>query len=146
MTVIAYSNGMLAADKAATHCGFLNVVTKIYRVNGGLVALAGDSDSALDLLAWFRAGRDPKTYPECQKGENTASAIFIDADGRIWTYNKTANAQLNEQPYYALGSGRDYALAAMHLGFDARKAVEVACALDINCGKGIDVLELEPLE
>ena len=37
---------------------------------------------------------------------------------------------------------RDFALAAMHLGKSAREAVEVACALDVFCGNGIDTLEL----
>jgi hypothetical protein len=31
----------------------------------------------------------------------------------------------------------------MYLGFDAVKAVEVACALDNGCGNGIDALTLQ---
>ena len=42
-----------------------------------------------------------------------------------------------------MGHGRDFTLAAMHLGHDARTAVEVACALDAFCGCGIDTLTLE---
>jgi ATP-dependent protease HslVU (ClpYQ) peptidase subunit len=48
-----------------------------------------------------------------------------------------------EDRFTAMGCGRDYALAAMYLGHDARRAVEVACAIDVNCGCGIDTLELE---
>jgi len=48
-----------------------------------------------------------------------------------------------EDAFCAMGGGRDYALAAMFLGKSALEAVQVACALDITCGKGIDVLELE---
>ncbi len=145
MTVIAWDGKTLAADKAASCAGFKNTVTKIHRVPGGLVALAGDGDSALDLLAWFRGGRMASDYPACQKGhaDERASAIFIDQDRRIWTYDKSANAQHNEQPFIALGSGRDYALSVMFLGLGARLGVEVACALDAYCGNGIDTLELD---
>lgn len=39
------------------------------------------------------------------------------------------------------GSG-SLAVAAMHLGKSAREAVEIACLYDMNCGNGIDTLEL----
>lgn len=142
MTIIAWDGKTLAADKAATNAGFANTVTKIYRIPGGLVGFAGDGDSALDLLAWFKAGMVAADYPACQKGDNRASAIFIDDERRIWGYDKSPNAQLNEQPFAAMGCGRDYALAAMYLGKTASEAVQVACALDAYCGNGIDTLEL----
>lgn len=142
MTCLAWDGKTLAADKMASHAGVANTVTKIYRVPGGLVGLDGDGDCALDLLAWFRAGRIAKDYPACQKGESRAGAVFIDEGGRIWQYDKSPNCQRNEQAQFASGHGRDFALAVMHLGFDARRAVEVACELDIYCGMGIDTLEL----
>lgn len=143
MTVIAYKDGVLAADKAATWAGYRNTVTKIHRVPGGLVALCGDGDCALELLQWFRDGRVIADWPKAQRDkDDRGSAVFIDSDGRCLTYDKTPYPQHNEQPFYSIGSGRDYALAAMHLGHDARRAVEVACALDINCGNGIDTLTL----
>jgi len=73
-----------------------------------------------------------------------AWAVRIDSEGRILLYGSGPNPELVEDKVYAGGCGRDYALAAMHLGHDARKAVEVACALDVHCGLGIDALELKP--
>lgn len=142
MTVVCWDGKTLAADKKATNCGWANTVTKIHRVPGGIVGLSGDGDAARDLLEWFRAGRVPADYPKCQQSDNRGSAFFIDESGQIWSYDKTVNACPYEQPFCAMGSGRDYALAAMYLGFDARRAVEVACALDNDCGNGIDALEL----
>jgi hypothetical protein len=43
----------------------------------------------------------------------------------------------------AFGSGRDYAEAAMFLGCDAKRAVEVACQFQTDCGNGIDTLRLK---
>jgi ATP-dependent protease HslVU (ClpYQ) peptidase subunit len=51
-----------------------------------------------------------------------------------------------EDPFIAFGAGRDYAMAAMHLGCDAHRAVEVACVFDTGCGMGIDTLELDQQE
>lgn len=46
----------------------------------------------------------------------------------------------------AWGSGADFALGAMAMGAGARRAVEVACELDVHCGKGIDVVTREGLD
>jgi hypothetical protein len=142
MTVIAWDGKMLAADKASTSSGYLGTVTKIYRVPGGIVGFSGDADKAMDLLEWFRKGRHAEHYPAGQK-EGGADALFIDAEGRVFMFDKTHNATMREEKFVAMGCGRDYALAVMYLGHDARRAVEVACALDNGCGKGIDTLELE---
>jgi ATP-dependent protease HslVU (ClpYQ) peptidase subunit len=47
------------------------------------------------------------------------------------------------ESFHALGSGRDFALAAMYLGKNAREAVEIAMEFDLETGKGVDCLEVE---
>ena len=144
MTVVAWDGKTLAADKAAHNVGYLRTVTKIFRVPGGLVGFSGNGDRALEMLAWFRAGRDAATYPAFQRdGDKTVDCLFVGLDGVQLTYGETPHPQRCEDGFNATGHGRDYALAAMYLGFDARRAVEVACALDCNCGNGIDTLTLE---
>jgi ATP-dependent protease HslVU (ClpYQ) peptidase subunit len=118
-------------------------VTKIHRVSDGIVAFSGGGAHASELLQWFKCARDPVTYPRCEDDVG-AGTILIDINGRIFMYSSTnPYPELIESPFFARGSGRDYAMAAMHLGCDARRAVEVACHFDINCGNGIDTLELE---
>lgn len=142
MTVIAWDGRTLAADKMSTICGNPAVVTKIHRVPGGLVGFSGSGSHAAELLEWFRAGRKPEDYPKRDE-ERGAGSLFISEDRKIHLYAyDSPYHEVFEQEFYARGAGRDYALAAMHLGHDARKAVEVACALDVNCGMGIDTLEL----
>lgn len=96
------------------------------------------------LLSWFKEGRDPAKWP-AKDSEDSAGAIFIDADGVCWGYsgNDGPYAAKYENKFNAWGCGRDYALAAMYLKLSAREAVEVACELDNGCGMGIDTLELE---
>jgi hypothetical protein len=50
---------------------------------------------------------------------------------------------VTEDAHHAIGSGRDFAAAAMYLGKTAREAVEVAMALTGFCGHGVDTLEFE---
>jgi len=143
MTVIAWDGKMLAADKRGTVDCLGYTVTKIHRLPDGLVAFSGGGAHAAELLNWFRGARDPASYPRCTD-DGGAGSIRIDASGRIFMYS-AANPfpELIEDRFYARGSGRDYAMAAMYLGCDARRAVEVASAFDIGCGNGIDTLELE---
>lgn len=43
-------------------------------------------------------------------------------------------------PTFCMGSGRDFAMAAIHLGKNAIEAVEVANALSLSCGFGVDFI------
>lgn len=142
MTVIAWDGKTLAADRAATNCGYRRTLTKIFRVPGGMVGFAGDGSRAMALLEWFRNGRHPAAYPDFQRGDDAVGCIFIGERGENLGYLHTPHPEIHLDSFDAIGSGRDYALAAMHLGCDARRAVEVACALDNGCGNGIDTLEL----
>lgn len=140
MTVIAWDGTTLAADKASTIAGLRLTVTKVFKVYGKLIAFSGDANDAMQLLAWFKAGADPATYPKALERNETAGYVF---DGScVLKYTKSAHPERIEDKLFAAGSGRDYALAAMHLGFDAKRAVEVACHFDSGCGNGMDTLTL----
>jgi len=143
MTVIAWDGKTLAADKMSCAGGYGYTVTKVRRLrDGSLAAFSGDGDAAMALLAWLEAARNPASYPETVKDTDT-SAVVVDLNGVLWSYGKTAFPQRVECKLFAMGHGRDFALAAMHCGKTAREAVEIACQLDVFCGNGIDTLTLE---
>lgn len=140
MTCVAWDGHTLAADKAANSVGYQRTVTKVFALpDGGAVAFTGDGDHAMQLLDWFRKGKVEADYPDFQK-EDPTTAWYVDKARRLWVYGKTPYAQPSQDEFDAGGSGRDYALAAMHLGYSARRAVEVAIALDTSCGKGVDAI------
>lgn len=143
LTVIAFDGKTLAADKQCTAAGHASTVTKIFKVPGGMVGFMGNGGHAAALLNWFRDGRDPDKWPK-KDGDDSAGVIFISDDGKLYGYSGDdgPHAIEYEDAFTAWGAGRDYALAAMYLGKNAREAVEVACALDTTCGMGIDTLEL----
>lgn len=122
----------------------ITTVTKIRRApDGSLIGSAGDSDAAQEVMAWYERGADPKEFNDYMRNKDTyAGLIVIRPNGEVWKYERTPYPMQFSAPH-ALGSGREFAMATMHLGHDARKAVEVACALDCGCGNGIDQLRLK---
>lgn len=144
MTVIAWDGRTLAADRRTSYGSTIATSTKIRRMpDGALVGCAGNASQGAEMLQWFRNGRDVEKFPPSQRVEADRSDIVcIEPDGRIHIYQLTPYPTLIEDKFFSFGSGSNYALAALHLGFDAAKAVETACALDSTCGGGVDQLEL----
>ncbi len=143
MTVICYSDGVLAADKRATNNGLVRTVTKIRRIRGHLCGGAGELAFLQEMFAWFERGADPSDLPAFQKTNEFVNFLAITPDGRILKYENSAYPiDFTESGSYAFGSGRDIAMAALFLGKSAKEAVEVACALDVTCGNGVDTLTL----
>lgn len=143
MTVIAWDGKTLAADKRCTIAGYPATSTKIHRVPGGLVGFSGCAVHAAELLHWFRNGRDPEDFPKRDEETGCGSLLITDTGEILLFTHHSGFPEQIEGAFFARGAGRDYALAAMHLGHDARTAVEVACALDTSCGNGIDTLTLD---
>ena len=142
MTIIAWDGKTLAADKRAIYgsnkCG---KVTKIFRWEGGLCGASGSMEQGMQLVSWLQKGADPEEFPEFEEKEN--EFLVVHNDGRVAYYESTPTPLWFENDFQAIGSGKEYALAAMYMGQDAAKAVEVACALDAYCGNGIDTLDLQ---
>lgn len=141
MTVIAWDGKTLAADKCASFAGRNVTVCKLARLPDGIAAASGDGPTGCALLAWAGRGRDVADYPKAAE-DDSATLMVIQNDGTILLYTKNPYPMVVEDRQVAIGCGREYALAAMYLGHDAAKGVEVASALDIYCGNGIDTLEL----
>jgi hypothetical protein len=144
MTTIAWDGTTLAADKRATTSGMIFTVTKIFRVRGCLVGAAGDFDRIMESIAWFAAGADPaKLPPHHRSNDDFVGLLVIWPNGLIEKYERGPVPYKIESPFFAIGSGRDFAMAAMHMGRNSVEAVEVALALDSGSGNGIDTMTFE---
>lgn len=143
MSVIAWDGKTLAADKRASVGTLICTTTKIFRIGEALVAYAGSASFGEEMVAWFTAGAKPEQFPAGQRSDDDWSGLLvIRRDRPIEKYERTPHAVRFEDNQFAIGCGRDFALAAMHLGKTAREAVEVAIHFDSGCGNGIDTLEL----
>lgn len=141
MTCIAWDGRTLAADKRASNCGLAVSVTKIWRHGDVLLGFSGDTSVGMEMREWFKAGADPEKFPERAR-EDEATLVVVNNAGQVSLYMTGPFPTVIEEDCFASGSGRDFALAAMHLGLDAARAVEVACRFDIHSGNGIDALTL----
>lgn len=118
--------------------------TKIYRVHDAIVGYAGEPAFGQAMLAWLRAGSDPAQFPVSQRDKEDWVGLLVIRPGQpVLRYERTPFPVAIEDKCVAIGSGRDFAMAAMHLGLDARRAVKVAIDLDSGCGNGIDILSLQ---
>jgi len=141
MTIIAWDGITLAADKRAVINGLSRTLTKIFRLkNGDLFGACGDMTYCLQMLEWVQNGMKPEDFPKEQRDKDDWQVCVVIIEGVLHLFERTPYAIVFEDTFYACGSGRDYAIAAMHLGKTAKEAVEVACIFDTGCGNGVDEL------
>jgi ATP-dependent protease HslVU (ClpYQ) peptidase subunit len=77
-----------------------------------------------------------------KNGEYKPSGYFLFVfDGKL--FSVTEYLDIDYHDYWAIGSGWEYARAALHLGHDVREAIKVACDLTIYCGEPIEVYEVK---
>ncbi len=142
MSTIVYRDGVLAADTRA-YSGNLSPVgqkNKIRRFSDG--TLVGCSTAKVGvserLFRWvhecieeFGSLTDPRIQdPRGDFGSFTM--IAVDGKMRAYLFNDgfCPSGPLTA-PYFAIGSGRDFALGAMRHGACALDAARVACGLDV---------------
>lgn len=143
MTTICWDGTTLAADKRSTIGSLYRTTTKIYRVGSSLVGYAGSGAQCSEMLAWARGGFRKNRFPDMQRdADSSITLLVIRQNGVIQAYEHTPFAIEYEDKQFAIGSGRDFALAAMHLGKSAEEAVLLAAEFDPGTGNGVDTLTL----
>lgn len=142
MTVIVWDGETLAADKRVISGSLTRKTTKIFRVGETLAGYFGEADAGEEVLAWFAAGHAPDKFPQSQRSKDDwAGLLIVWPDKTLWIYERTPHPIVLSPQQIAVGSGRDFAMAAMHCGRTAAAAVAVACEFDCSCGDGVDQLQ-----
>ena len=146
MTVIAWDGKTLVADKKAVRGDLMYRTTKIKKARSGeLMGVCGAFNMGLQLFDWYDSGANKDKFPSCS-GDDWARLVVIGTDLIIKTYEGKPFPIIVEEPFHAWGSGCSFALAAMKMGADAVRAVEIASELSPECGLGIDTLVLDDYE
>ena len=134
MTVIAYRDGVLAADTLITayHCRVGHTV-KISRVNGWLLGASGSLGSLHALEDW--ALEPDVTAPIKWPDKADSTGLLISPDGDLfYSSDEAPGLSRNVTPFTAIGSGGEIALTAMALGKSAVDAVKLGMHINIGCG------------
>lgn len=141
MTTIAWRDGILATDSLVTtgsrRAGLRH---KGGRVGPLLFAHVGDSSLCLRWEAWLRGGMVGHA-PPLQYSEADACAYIFMPDGQIAWFHKHG-AEALRAPFWAGGSGAEFALGAMSAGASAEAAVASAITHDIYSGGPIQTFRV----
>ena len=127
MTTIAWDGRTLAADSRNTVGGMPFTGIKAYRLSDGrLYAGSGSAEDCEAVLQWLETRGDKPNVKDF-------AAIVIASEKCFRLEDKLVLIPVLTR-FHAVGSGRDYAIAAMAMGKTAQEAVLLACRFDIYSG------------
>jgi len=136
MTTIAYKHGKMAGDTRAY--GFdkmpVGYKQKVFKLtNGSFIGVSASCVGVPKAVRdWVEAGMPQDKLPFDRGSEsNSFEAIIIDIMGyAVLLDNSFLPSDPVWHPFYAIGSGKDIAYTAMHLGHSAAEAVKIAGEID----------------
>lgn len=139
MTTIARDGKTLAADTRSTSGGMPWDCIKAYRLSDGrLYAASGAAEECEAVFAWLENGGDRPAVKDF-------FALLIEHGKCFRLEDKLVKIPVASK-FHAVGSGRDYAMAAMHYGKSAKEAVELACLYDVYTGGPVTELHISTAE
>ncbi len=134
MTTIAVSRDSMAGDSLVDDGGIRSKTTKIFKVNGDLLGIAGALGEGLEFIDWYQdPDNDPPILPSC-------NVVILKKNKTIWTIDSTNWPIKVKEKFYAIGSGAAAALGAMYAGKTPAEAVKIACKIDMNTGLPVKTL------
>lgn len=137
MTTIAANLKEMAADsRTSDNETYYATEGKIQRIGSDLVGCCGNIDSIAKFLAWYETRGD---LPDFEGDDFEAVALTHDG---LFIYCNTCRPRKLIDPFCAMGSGGQAALAAMHTGCSPKRAVEIAIRCDKNSGPPVVVSRL----
>lgn len=137
-----YSDGMVTVDSRVDSINF----KKVRKIEGYLVGGAGRLSSILTFFDWMeqkiKAERLQDELPSLvmetdpEKEDEEFVALVVHPDGEIYLHegNDPSRAYPIDTDYYSVGSGSDYALAALDAGATPERAMDVAKFRDAYSG------------
>jgi len=145
LSVVVWDGTTLAADRMGAYADDSAYrVKKIDQINfpegKHLYGWAGTHYLGIQMMNWFRNMQDSPA-PAAQHDDHFIRVLEIKPDREIWLWEGTVCWRIDE-PFFAIGAGREYAIGAMAHGATASEAVEIASRFYMGCGLGVDALTL----
>jgi hypothetical protein len=143
LTVIAYKDGVMAADTQLTGFNRTNRAQKIMRLpDGGVAGGCGLWTAAYAGLKFLAAGgsEDKDVLPDIKD----ATILIARPDGSLWLLEDRFPAFPITNNVASVGCGSDAAEMAMSFGLSAVEAVAAVTQQDVLCGDPIQSMAVEP--
>lgn len=145
MTTIVYAAGVIAADSMLSDDSVKHRINKLAEIHKhkAVVACAGDFFAGTRFVEWFR---DRRRKPPDPTSDMEALVVYRNGDLELWNAD-LSRTLLNPDYPFAIGSGAQAALGALHAGADAIRACEIACEIDPgSCGPVHWIRVMQPPE
>jgi hypothetical protein len=134
MTTITWDGRTLAGD--TQYSMFRGTGSKVFHLKtGALFGSCGQIQDGAAVRDWLENGGEK---PKVSEGFH---AIMIEG-GKLFTLEDRLVKIEHDRPFFAIGSGRDFAMAAMHLSKTAAEAVRVSHAFDPDTGPDLTELSV----
>jgi ATP-dependent protease HslVU (ClpYQ) peptidase subunit len=159
MTTIAFDGSMIVADTLCVDAWGLTSTVED-KIRRGLDYYIGFAGSVHLVERYWRTVKDEGLfdvlqlgYPDYDPDKSDISIMVCNVEGNAWYMSGSAYQKVTRFsrsrgatfPYHAIGSGRDYALATMNLGYEAMTAVQTASEFDHRTGEGMVTYHLNSL-
>jgi hypothetical protein len=145
MTVIAYRNGVMAADSMVTQEGDVKMMNsvKIICRKGWMLAVSGNLCPPDRLVMdWFFNVEDLDAYSREPMPRFKFDMLTVTPAGKMQLWDQKGFFEPLNTPFYAIGAGGHYAMGAMEVGANAIQAVRAAIKWSPTCGGKIVVRRL----
>lgn len=145
MTTIAINANEIAADGLHTWGNEIRGMSfpKLRRDGATIYGLTGWAAMFDALIAWHKAGADPKDVPP---SDGDWTLIVVDRPGWVAKYTKGCpyRDELSLSVPIGFGSGGDYAAGAMWAGKTPSEAVALVSEYLSDSGGAITVFQIQP--
>lgn len=143
MTIVAYKDGVMAAD-TAFWCGPVieGHATKIRRLkNGALVGCSGDGTIYQWFFDWIEnhGAKSDREKPDA----GGFGALVVTPDGEVIRYGENCLPITLTGPFFAMGAGATFAMGAMAAGASAEEAVRLTIENTDTAAGNIQVERLD---
>lgn len=145
MTVIAFKDGVMAADTQLSAFNSACRAQKLVRLpDGGVAGGCGTWSHAYSALKYLENGGDPEDEHAAKLPTITDAAVLIARpDGSLWLLEERFPAYPLLDKQMAIGCGADAARMAMSLGLSAVEAVSKVTRQDLLCGDPVQSMDVE---
>ena len=146
MTVVVWDGKTLATDRMANDGSHKWESSKAWyaSINQKPVIISGVGllQHIVFLREWLKKGGKVEDYPRhILSQHHSPQLVLVKSDG-LWVYEGVPVPVSRGFEPCAFGEGKDFAYGALAMGADAEKAVTIANEYSLQCGKGVELFNL----
>ena len=148
MTTCVWTPTMVAADTMADQNCLIMPTSKIRRFNNMILMGSGHSHQIEEYFFKIKnmnlAEVLALNFPDYEEEKKSPAMILVDVPNPHLAWYLVGSMWMRIlRDFHAIGSGRDFAMAAIALGKNAREAVELAAQFDIYTGGDVECVQLK---